>query len=255
MILPLKQGILYGPVDSRRYGKSLGINLMPVKDKLCSFNCVYCHYGATVRTTLDMGPYQAELPGVEDVAAVLEETLQSSLELDLITFSGNGEPTLHPQFARMVNMVVELRAKYRPNAKVALLSNSTGLMIDGVREAMGKIDLPVLKLDAGNKKTFRAINRPANGISFDDIVEQLSSLSDIYIQTVLIGGKPSNTTESELSDYIEAINGICPREIHIYSIDRPVPNSRISLVPPERLREIANRIELETGIRVRPFYK
>ena len=155
MLLKMQKGIIYGPVNSRRYGKSLGINLMPTEKKLCSFNCVYCHYGTTKRCTMNIEQYKDELPELDKVVNTLERKLKTDLELDLITFSGNGEPTLYPQFGELVKAVVELRGKYRPNAKVALLSNSTGLIYDDVVESLDMIDLPILKLDAGNEDTFR----------------------------------------------------------------------------------------------------
>jgi wyosine [tRNA(Phe)-imidazoG37] synthetase (radical SAM superfamily) len=254
MVLPLKQGIIYGPVDSRRYGKSLGINLMPVKDKLCSFNCVYCHYGLTKRCTLNAGQYESELPSYDDVIKSVEGALQSSMELDQITFSGNGEPTLHPQFPQLVDAVVELRDKYRPGVKVALLSNSTQLGDPDIFESLLGIDLPVMKLDAGNQVIFRRINRPVMGTELEDIVEGLSSLNNAYIQTVFVDGQPSNTGDEELTDYIGRIDRIRPREVHLYSIDRPVAKTKIALVSPDRLERISSRILAETGISARAFH-
>ena len=126
MVLTLKKGIIYGPVNSRRYGKSLGINLMPVDYKLCSFDCVYCHYGYTKICTGDVAPYHEDLPRLEQVVAAVEQALTSESEFQLITFSGNGESTLHPQFPEMVTAVAQLRNRYRPEARLALLSNASG---------------------------------------------------------------------------------------------------------------------------------
>ena len=254
MLLSLQQGVLYGPVDSRRYGRSLGINLMPSGYKLCSFNCVYCHYGWTQQCTMGISEYQADLPDIEEVTARLEKALATDLQLDLITFSGNGEPTIHPQFADLVDAVVTLRDKYRPHTRVALLSNTTGLINERVRAAMSKIDLPVLKLDAGNERKFRAINRPAKGVRFDDLVKLLGSVENIVIQTVLADGAPTNTEDDDLEGYFEKLASIQPREVHLYSIDRPVPNQRISLVPPNRLEDIAARAHKATGVKVKAFY-
>jgi wyosine [tRNA(Phe)-imidazoG37] synthetase (radical SAM superfamily) len=253
MVLPLKQGILYGPVNSRRYGKSLGINLMPVKNKLCSFNCVYCHYGLTRRCTMNSRQYDSELPLYDDVVKALEEALQSTVELDLITFSGNGEPTLHPQFAELVEAVVELRDKYRPEAKVALLSNSTGLTYSDVFESIESIDLPVLKLDVGSERLFRVINRPARGIDFEQMVDKLSSLDDIYIQSVFVDGRLSNRGPKELEDYVDRLMMIKPKEVHLYSIDRPSSDTRISLVLPDGLDHIVSEIK-SAGITARAFH-
>jgi wyosine [tRNA(Phe)-imidazoG37] synthetase (radical SAM superfamily) len=255
MVLQLKQGILYGPVNSRRYGKSLGVNLMPGSYKLCSFNCQYCHFGWTDKRAVDLSESEADLPTPDAVAAEVERAAKSSLEFRLITFSGNGESTLHPQFPEIVDRVVAIRDRRRPDAKVALLSNSTGLARPEVRECIAKLDLPVLKLDAGTAKTFKAINRPAPEVDYDTIVEQLCSLDNIYIQTVLVGGTPSNTSLEDLDAYFVKIKQIKPLEVHMYSIDRPVPNTKITLVPPKRLREIAAEGEAETGVRIRAFCK
>jgi wyosine [tRNA(Phe)-imidazoG37] synthetase (radical SAM superfamily) len=254
MLLKMQKGILYGPIDSRRYGKSLGINLMPKEKKLCSFNCVYCHYGTTKRCTMNIDQYSNELPDIDKVAKKLEKKLQTDIELDLITFSGNGEPTLYPDFADLVEEVAALREKYRPDAKIALLSNSTGLVYDDVVESLNLIDLPILKLDAGNEDTFRAINRPTRSVKFEEIFEKLFSLDDIYIQTVFVDGQPSNIGKKDLDDYINCIARIGPREVHLYSIDRPVPNTKISLVPPEKLEKIAEKITKEANVPARAFY-
>ena len=253
MLLEMKEGILYGPVNSRRYGRSLGINLMPSRDKLCSFNCVYCHYGNTRRCTMDVARFADEMPDFDAVVEAVEGAMTSPLAFDLITFSGNGEPTLYPRFGELVEEVVRLRDKHRPAVKVALLSNSSGLVRDEVCAVVAKIDLPIFKLDAGREETFLAINRPTKEVTFSSIVRHLSSLQDIYLQTVLVDGTPSNITVEELRAYADLVAAIRPIEVHAYSIDRPVESERISLVSPERLKEIASRVEMETGVRVRAF--
>jgi len=255
MVLPLQTGILYGPVSSRRYGRSLGINLSPAGYKLCSFNCAYCHYGHTDRLAADTAPFMQDLSGCDEVLRAVENALRSPNEFDVITFSGNGEPTLHPRFADIVDGVVRLRDTYRPHVKVALLSNSTGLMRDDVRKSISRIDLPVFKLDAGTERTYLKINRPAHGVNFADIVSHLKALGRVYIQTILIDGAPSNTDPDEILAYFERIRDIRPREVHIYSTDRPVPDSRVSRVDPEWLEEIASQLESETGVPAFAFYQ
>jgi wyosine [tRNA(Phe)-imidazoG37] synthetase (radical SAM superfamily) len=254
-LLDMHKGILYGPVNSRRYGRSLGINLMPARDKLCSFNCVYCHYGLTARLTTDISRYNVELPAFDDVVEAVEQAMKSDLSFEQVTFSGNGEPTLYPRFGDLVDKVVELRDQHRPGVRVALLSNSTGLMLDGVTRALPKIDVAVLKLDAGTERTFKAINRPAKGVEFETIIERLAGLRGFCLQTVLIDGTPSNTSEDELAAYFARLKLIRPKEVHLYSIDRPVPHERIALVPPGRLREIAGRATAETGVVVKAFHR
>jgi wyosine [tRNA(Phe)-imidazoG37] synthetase (radical SAM superfamily) len=249
----MQEGILYGPVKSRRYGRSLGINLMPAKDKLCSFNCVYCQYGPTRRCTLNASHFASDLPVADDVISAVQQAMKSEMVFDLITFSGNGEPTLHPDFPELADAVVDLRNRHRPQAKVALLSNSTGLMFKSVREVLGRIDLPILKLDAGTARVFRAINRPARDVTFEEITYLLSDAGDIILQTMLVDGTPSNITPLDLHAYFEQLVHIRPTEVHVYSIDRPVPDSDIRLVPPERLHQIALQAKSETGVEVKVF--
>jgi len=252
--LPLREGILYGPVNSRRYGRSLGINLFPGTRKVCSFNCVYCHYGWTQGATVDAAATEKGLPDVETVAGTLEETLQTDLACDLITFSGNGEPTLHPQFPEMVDAVVRLRDRYRPESRVALLSNTSGLAREEVLRSIHKIDLPVFKLDAGTEALFRAINRPHPQITLERIVGWIKKTENPCLQTVIVDGTPSNVGAEALAAYCKHVAAIAPREVHLYSIDRPVPDTQIRLVLPERLKEIAATIATETGIPVRAFH-
>ena len=254
MILPLQKGILYGPIDSRRLGKSLGINLMPCRYKLCSFNCIYCHYGLTDILTLDIKDHLKDLPKTNSVLDEIEHAMRSNVEFNYITFSGNGEPTLHPNFYDIVNGVVGLKNKYRPNLKIALLSNSSGVKIEGVRRSISKIDLPVFKLDVGEENKFQKINRPAKNVNFEAIVESLKQLDGIYIQTVLMDGNPSNIGEDDLESYFEKIARIKPVEAQIYSLDRPVLNQSIKRVSPEELEKIADIASKKTGVRVNAYY-
>jgi wyosine [tRNA(Phe)-imidazoG37] synthetase (radical SAM superfamily) len=254
MILPLQKGVLYGPIDSRRLGKSLGINIMPFHYKLCSFNCVYCHYGLTDVLTFTTTKHLSDLPKNTEVLDGVERAMRSNREFDYITFSGNGEPTLHPHFGDIVRGVLELRDKYRPGVKIALLSNSTGLKFEGVRNVLPLIDLPVFKLDAGDPTLFEKINRPARDVNFDKIITGLKQVEGIYIQTVIMDGYPSNSGKDALDAYFEMGAMVKPRMVHIYSLDRPVPNECIKKVSPERLVKIAQYGSEETGITIKPFY-
>lgn len=254
MLLPLQTGIIYGPVRSRRYGRSVGINLNPAGYKLCSFNCVYCHYGRTEKLLADNASVAQDLPSYEDVVEAVESAILSPTPYDAITFSGNGEPTLHPRFADIVDAVVRLRDQHRPSLKVILLSNSTGLGREEVRACIPRIDVPVFKLDAGREKTFIKMNRPAPGVKFDDIISHLRALRDVYIQTILVDGTPSNTDPDEILAWFELIRDIRPRGVHVYSTDRPVPETRIAKVDPEWLVELTSQLESETGVPATAFY-
>jgi wyosine [tRNA(Phe)-imidazoG37] synthetase (radical SAM superfamily) len=201
-----------------------------------------------------IGNYIKDLPTLDAVAQALEEAARSSMTFDFFTFSGNGEPTLHPHFAELVDEVVRIRDAYRPEVRVALLSNSSGLLNKDVRESISKIDIPVFKLDAGSENKFKLINRPADVVNFTAVLDCLTALEDICIQTLFLRGTPSNVGEEDIISFFQQISRIQPKEVHIYSIDRPVPNRRISLVSPDELEEIARRGQKETGVKIKPFF-
>ncbi len=194
------------------------------------------------------------LPPVDEVVQAVVGAVKSSMHFDFLTFSGNGEPTLYPHFAEIVGEVVRIRDRYRPEVKIALLSNSSRLVDETIRESVGKIDIPVFKLDAGSEPTFKHINRPAREVNFTKILDTLSSLEDIYIQTMFIQGNPSNVTPEEIMAYFQQLSRIQPKKVHIYSIDRPVPNAEIALVSPKKLEQIAFQGQHETNVPIKPFY-
>jgi len=248
MVYSLQTGIVYGPVRSRRFGRSLGINLSPCARKLCSFDCVYCHYGATERLTTDLSKLADELPSAELVLDVVEGALRSPQQFEVVTFSGNGEPTLHPEFPAIARGVAELVERWQPEARTVLLSNSSGLSRREVHDALAVVDLPVLKLDAGTRETFQAVNRPARGIRFEEIVDELSTLSRITLQTLLIDGEHGNTSPHELSAYFELVRWIAPVGVQLYSTDRPVAKTVTRRVAVERLCEIAAQGQQRAGV-------
>lgn len=166
--------MIYGPVDSRRLGRSLGINLLPTGYKLCAFDCIYCQYGRT--KVLTTKAEKGRFPVVEVVLRKVEEALRQVPDLNYVTFSGNGEPTLHPRFDELVEGVVHLRDKLRPEVKTAILSNSALAWKEEIREALAKLDLRIMKLDAGDPFAWRAINRPAPSLDFETVVAGLKEL-------------------------------------------------------------------------------
>ena len=253
MVYSLQPGILYGPIHSRRFGRSLGINLSPVERKLCSFNCIYCHYGSTHRLTTDETGWAEDLPTADLVLEVVEAALQTTQDIDVVTFSGNGEPTLHPEFSTIARGVAELVENYRPTLRTVLLSNSSGLARPEVREALRFIDMPVMKLDAGTPQTFINLNRPAGNIHFEAIVDELAQLEDFSLQTLLLDGQPNNTSSDELEAYFQLVGWIVPNEVQLYSTDRPVAKTGIGKVSPARLRRIAREGQDRTGVAFRVF--
>lgn len=251
-VLPLKKGIIYGPVHSRRLGLSLGINLLPTDKKYCSFDCIYCHYGFDDIHTLKLEETD-QVPTPQAVKQALEDYLKKDKNINYITFSGNGEPTLHPQFSEMVDVVKKVRDQYVPGVKVTILSNSSTVDRPDVRKTLEKIDLRIMKLDCGNEQTWIRLNHPFKTLSYEKTVENLKKLKGIIIQTIFVQGRVDNTKEQEVDQWVSRLKQIQPSEVQIYTCDRPVPDKGIEKVPTEILKKIAEKAGKETKIVVRVF--
>ena len=250
--IPLQSGITYGPVRSRRLGWSLGLNISPISYKFCSFNCVYCQYGGTTICTLDTADRLEDFPTPVDFEKALESALyeHKDKEIDNITFSGNGEPTLHPQFAELVDIAKKLKEEYFPEAKLGVLSNSSTVVMEKVRRALAELDFRIMKLDTGNLETFRKINRPCPEVDYLAILNGLKSLEGVILQTMFIDGVIPNIGEREVKEWVERVGEIKPLKAQIYSLHRPPAVSSLREVPTEKLGEIAARTEEATGVTV-----
>lgn len=247
---------VFGPIHSRRLGVSLGINLMPDDGKVCSFDCLYCEAGFNAQ-----GKGTTGISTRAEVAAALENKLKSMSEagdpLDVITFSGNGEPTLAPEFPEIIDDTIALRDRYYPDAKVSVLTNSTRIFDPEVADALKKVDNNILKLDSAVESTMRLVDRPnSKDFTVDRVVEALSQFKDTgIIQTMMLRGEHDgtpidNTTETEINALIEAYRRISPREVMLYSLDRSTPEEKLVKVPLGELRGIGDRIRSATGIPV-----
>lgn len=252
-ILELQKDIIYGPVNSRRLGRSLGINLMPATVKVCSMNCCYCQYGWTSKVTTDGTEFKTLFPAFGDVQAVLRDAFSGSLAFDYVTFSGNGEPTLHPDFPDIVRFTRELIASTKPFVRLALLSNSTTCANPVVRRSLDGIDLPMMKLDAGNERMFRKMNHGPPPVTLQNIVDGLKALSRCVIQTMFVQGAVNNSTDSEVDSWVARLREVKPSWVQIYSLDRAPANDRLASVPKKRLQEIAGIAESETGLEIEVF--
>jgi len=223
--LRLQRGVIYGPVDSRRLGRSLGINILPTSYKLCAFDCIYCQYGRT--KVLTAKTEERCFPTVEVVLFKVEEALRQVPDLNYVTFSGNGEPTLHPRFDELVEGVVHLRDKLRPEVKSAILSNSALAWGEDIREALAKLDMRIMKLDAGDPLTWRAINRPAPSLDFEMVVAGLKEMDGVTIQSLILDGPVQNVRGKPFDRWVETVAWIAPQEVQIYTTDRwPRPRWR-----------------------------
>jgi wyosine [tRNA(Phe)-imidazoG37] synthetase (radical SAM superfamily) len=242
-VLALQKGIIYGPVDSRRLGRSLGINLMPTGYKVCSFNCIYCHYGWTKYLEPDVSRHIRELPAAGEVERELEKTLRTIEPPQFITFSGNGEASLHPEFPAIVDAVLSVRDRVGSSARVAILSNSTGVSSAGVRQALQKLDLRIMKLDAGTPEVLSRINRPARGISLDRIGEGLSLLRDVTLQSAFVEGEVTNSTAEDIETWLAQVKPIKPTFVQVYSLENAPAMDTLTGVPTPKLEGIVRRLE------------
>lgn len=250
--IPLQTGVIYGPILSRRLGRSLGINLLPFERKLCSFNCIYCQYGAAQAVGQ---PYsRSDFPKANDVLVEVEKALQKPRTIEYLTFSGNGEPTLHPDFAEIVQEVIILRDRLRPGAKLAILSNSSMVTEPEIVSSLEKFDAPMMKLDAGDQKTFQNINRPAPHALLTDIVDGLKVIPQLIIQSMLIEGEYSNIHGTAYDAWVSALVDSQPREVHIYSTARPTADRRVESVSPRKLHSIAADINQRYSLHVKAFW-
>jgi len=254
-LLPLQTGILYGPVNSRRLGRSLGINLLPSRYKLCSFDCLYCHYGRTPVKTLSPGEkYLPDLPSVAAVLQAVEEALRTRRDFDYITFSGNGEPTLHPHFPEIVAGINRLRDQLRPEVKLAILSNSTTVHRPHVQEILRLLDASIMKLDAGDPRTLAGLNRPAAAARLEHIIAGLQHVPGLVVQSVLVDGPVSNVQGQAFAAWLAALPEVRPTQVQIYSTDRPVAEAAVERVPPATLQRLAAEIEQRTWIPVHAYW-
>lgn len=247
---------IFGPIHSRRLGTSLGVNLTPDDGKICSFDCLYCEAGFNAQ-----GAGTTGFTPRAEVARLLDRKLQAmhaaGEPLDVITFSGNGEPTLHLDFPAIVDDTLALRSRYYPEAKVSVLTNSTRIFDPAVAAALKKVDNNILKLDSALDDTIRVLDRPNSpGFTADKVIESLRQFAGTgIIQTMMLRGEwegrnIDNTTDAEVNALIEAYRSIGPREIMLYSIDRPTPARTLEKIPAEELRAIGQRIHAATGIPV-----
>jgi len=251
--------VVYGPVQSRRFGTSLGVNLLPAHYKHCNYNCIYCECGWTVSELIS----ETDMPTAEFVSKALENKLldlrDNNRQLDVITFAGNGEPTLHPAFEDIIDDAIRLRNIYAPNAKITVLTNATMLENQRVFSALNKVDNCILKIDSGTHHTFNLINKPVKPVSIENIVANIKKFSrKVSIQTLFLKGEVDgeiidNTTEDEIEAWLTIIKDINPYNVMIYPIDRNTPAHSLEKISEATLDKIGNKVK-EAGIDVMIVY-
>jgi wyosine [tRNA(Phe)-imidazoG37] synthetase (radical SAM superfamily) len=240
--------IVYGPVKSRRLGLSLGINLSPVNGKRCTFDCIYCECGLNEeRRTKTPAPSRDEVK--QALTTKLTEMRAKKTQPDVITFSGNGEPTIHPDFAEIIDDTLEVRDKLCPEAKVAVLSNSTMLHKEEVMQALCKVDENLMKLDAAKDDLIRQIDQPElRDFTAEKLIRQLTWFNGkLIIQSIFLTGEHNsvridNTGDENVGQWIEALKKIRPKKVMIYTISRDTPVKTLQKVPVETLEKIAEKV-------------
>jgi len=240
--------IIFGPIKSRRLGHSLGINLLASDSKICTFNCIYCECGWNPNT-LPTIKFNDKNLVISELEKKLKFIKANNIEIDVLTFAGNGEPTLHPYFYEIVNNVITLRNKYFPNIKIAVLSNATMLHNKKVLDALTLVDLPILKLDSVIEKTFRLINNPPSKFNFQNYISDLLKFKGkIIVQTMFLKGiinniNFDNTTDTEVDKWLEFVKLLEPINVMIYSIDREPPAKKLIKISVSELKLIADKIK------------
>lgn len=247
---------IFGPLVSRRLGISLGINLLPTDTKLCSFDCIYCECGWNPDRKL----HPVVLPGRAEVKSLLRQKLlamgQAAGLPDVITFAGNGEPTMHPEFEAIIEDTILLRNELSPKSKIAVLSNATMLHKPGVVAALRKIEDNIQKLDSGIPETLALINQPVGRFDLERLVSNLQQFQgELIIQTMFLKGRYlnhsfDNTTEREISQWIALLKKIKPKMVMIYSLARDTPAEGLIGMDLELLQAIGQRVKDETSLDV-----
>lgn len=246
----IREETVFGPIHSRRLGQSLGINLLPQHGKLCNFDCIYCECGWNRD-----GLGDKKLPSAADVREALEaklvQCLRDGVGIDSVTFSGDGEPTLNPEFPRIIEDTLSLRGRYFPGAKVSVLSNATRAHIPEVFEALRKVDNPIMKIDAPSDGLVALINRPAPGYRLSRVIEALKDFKgDFVLQTMFLKGPRFDSSSPEvLEGWMDIVRELRPREIMVYTIARPTPQQGLEKFGEEKMRELVKPL-LDEGFNI-----
>jgi len=246
----MREETVFGPIHSRRLGNSLGINLLPVNGKICSFDCIYCECGWNKD-----GREDQKLPSAADVRSALEDKLAAlmveGVQIDSITFSGDGEPTLNPEFPRIIDDTLHLRDTFYPSAKVSVLSNATRVHIPEVFEALKKVDNPILKIDAPTNELVGRIDRPAPGYDLARVVEALRGFEGNFVlQTMFLRSPEFDSSSREVLDgWMDIVRDLRPREVMVYTIDRPTPAQNLEAFSEEEMRALVQPL-IDEGFKI-----
>lgn len=246
----IREETVFGPIHSRRLGSSLGINLLPQKGKICNFDCIYCECGWNRD-----GLQDKTLPSAADVRNALEDKLRSlraeGVGIDSITFSGDGEPTLNPEFPQIIDDTLALRGRYYPEAAVSVLSNATRAHIPEVFGALRKVDNPIMKIDAPTAELAARINNPAPGYDPLKAADALRGFGgDFVLQTMFLKSSDFDSSSPEVLDgWMQIVRDLRPREIMVYTIARPTPQQGLEKFSEEQMRQLVKPL-LDEGFNI-----
>ncbi len=246
----LFDSVVFGPVFSRRLGISLGINLLPDDAKICNFDCIYCECGWTQREKMQKVTFHSRSEVYKALENKLIDIKQKGEKIDTITFAGNGEPTIHPDFQNIINDTIELKNKHFAEGKIAVLSNATMLHKKSVFESLLKVDFNILKIDSAHQKTIQLIDNPIGNYSLNKVIKNIKRFeSNVIIQTMFVRGMykeqiVDNTTDEEVSAWINVLNDIRPKMVMIYTIARDTPTSGWQKISKNELEAIAQKVKL-----------
>ena len=247
--------IIFGPVQSRRLGVSLGINLLPRENKFCNFDCIYCECGRTYKDEFGKSPMPTRKQVSERLREVLKNMAKDGKKPDTITFAGNGEPTIHPEFPAVIKDTLQIRDELAPGCSVAVLSNATKIHKPEVAEALKSVEQNILKLDSGFDETVKLLNNPPKGFTVKKLTENLKAFEGqliiqiMFVQGEYKGKRIDNATDKEVNRLHELVDEIEPKQLMIYTIERDTPSPGLRKVSPERLKQIARQFE-KTGHKV-----
>lgn len=242
--------IVFGPITSRRLGSSLGVNLLPSVGKLCNFDCIYCECGWNKD-----GMAARKFPSLNEIKDALEDKMAKAaaegVKIDSITFSGNGEPTMHPDFPQVIDVTLNLRDRYFPEAKVSVLTNATLIGREAIADALKRIDNPILKLDASSDLLIEKINKPVGTYRLADVIENMKKFEgDFILQTMFLRSPLFDTAAPDaLAGWYEIVRELHPREIMVYTIDRETPDKTLGKYTVEEMETFVRPL-LEEGFKI-----
>lgn len=240
--------IVFGPITSRRLGSSLGINILPAEGKLCNFDCIYCECGWNKD-----GRDNKKIPTFADVHAAMSkrfsELAAEGKKIDSITFSGNGEPTMNPDFAKIIDAALSLRDEYFPEAKVSVLSNATLIGREDVFQALRKVDNPILKIDGGTDGLIAKMNAPVGKYHLEEVVRNLERFEGNFVlQTMFLVADDFDCREG-LEAWKEIVRRLRPREVMVYTIDRQTPDESLKKYTIEQMTTFVQPL-LDEGFKI-----